>query len=142
MTPALREAGAPSPLAAGTHDDTTLRPSIPFDPAAAGLPVLPDTEVLLDPFEVRDAGPLPGWLAASTRSIRPVCVGALMAIPTLGAATVGTVALFNDQAAMHAVAASTAFLAGLPTEIVLLIGALASGYSLSKTIERLKGVRQ
>lgn len=143
MTPNLRESGAPSPLSTGTHDDQALRASIAFDPAAAGAPVLPEVDELpFDPFDLRDAAPLPGWLAATTRSIRPVCVGALMAIPTLGAATVGTVALVDHQAAMHAVEASTAFLAALPTEIVLLIGTLATGYSLSKTIERVKGVRK
>ena len=140
MTPALRLLGEPSPLFLGTHDDTSLRPAIPFEPEQAGTPELPDTAAP-DPFELQDAADLPRWLVAGTRMIRPICVGALMAIPTLGAATVGLVAMFSQDAAMHAVQASTAFLAGLPGEVVLLIGALASGYSVSKTVERLRGVR-
>jgi hypothetical protein len=140
MTPTLRVAGEPSPLLAGTHDDLSLRPAIPFDQAVGGVPELSDVAPL-DPFDLKDTGGLPGWLVAATRMIRPLCVGALMAIPTLGAASVGVVALFNRTAAMNAVEASTAFLAGIPGDIVLLIGALATGYSLAKTIERLRGAR-
>lgn len=136
---ALRSAGEPSPLAAGTHDDAGLPPTIAFDPDQAGTPEL--VPAALDTFAVEGAAPLPGWLTSVTRMIRPICVGALMAIPTAGAATVGTVALFDHAAAMHAVEASTGFLAGIPGDIVLLIGALATGYSLSKTVERLKGAR-
>jgi hypothetical protein len=142
MTPSLRTAGAPSPLADGTHDDADLRPAIPFDPSVAGDLIAGDVPVgQLDVFDLRDAVQLPGWLVSVTRMIRPICVGALMAIPTIGAATVGTVALFDGDAAMRAATASTAFLAGIPGDIVALIGVLATGYSLSKTVERLKGKR-
>lgn len=140
MTPPLRTAGLPSPIDSGTHADASLPPPIPFDPAAAGRPELAEP-VPFDPFALGDPQALPGWLVAATRMIRPICVGALMAIPTLGAATVGLVAIVDARAAMHAVAASTTFLAGIPGDIVVLIGVLASGYSLSKTVERLKRVR-
>lgn len=133
----LRTAGLPSPLATGTADDADLPPPIPFDHEAETRPELPP----LDVFAVGEAAPMPGWLTSLTRMIRPLCVGALMAIPTVGAATVGSVAIIDHAAAMHAVEASTAFLAGIPSEIVLLIGALATGYSLSKTVERLRGAR-
>lgn len=139
MTPALRIAGEPSPIVFGTHDDTALGPPIPFDPALAGEPELPEP-VPFDPFAVTDET-LPAWLVATTRMIRPICVGALMAIPTLGAATVGLVAMVDRDRAMAAVAASTAFLAGIPGDIVVLIGVLATGYSVSKTVERVKRVR-
>lgn len=140
MTPPLRIAGEPSPILFGTHDDTALGPPIAFDPAVAGKPELPDGPAF-DPFALTDPETLPGWLVATTRMIRPICVGALMAIPTLGAATVGMVAMVDRDHAMAAVAASTAFLAGIPGDIVVLIGVLATGYSVSKTVERVKRVR-
>lgn len=80
----------------------------------------------------------PNWLTYSLRSIRPVCVGALMAIPTLGAATVGVVAAFSPSRATAMVAASTAFLNGIPADVLLLIGTLATGYGLAKTFERVR----
>ena len=64
-----------------------------------------------------------------------------MAIPTIGAATVGLVAAASPTRAMAMVAASTAFLAGIPADVLLLIGTLATGYGLAKTFERVRGPR-
>lgn len=139
MTPSLRDQGSPSPFEAGTHDPAGLPPPIAFDPAMAeGLRLGDD----LGGLDTLDLGPgAPPWMTALARSIRPLCVGALMAIPTLGAASVGLVAVVSPSAATAMVAASTGFLAGIPTDIVVLIGTLASGYGLAKSVERLRGAR-
>lgn len=125
----------------GTHDDTGLAPPIPFDPPAAGAPVLGE-----DCFQSIDAVDLgadaPAWLTSLTRMIRPISVGALMAIPTVGAATVGLVAAFDAPRGLAMAAASVAFLQGLPVDIVILIGTLATGYGFAKSIERIKGARK
>lgn len=139
MTPPLRDNGSPSPFEAGTHDPAGLPPPIPFDAdLAAGLRLGVDVGSL----ETLDLGPgAPPWMTALARSIRPLCVGALMAIPTIGAASVGLVAMVSPSAANAMVKASTEFLAGIPTDIVVLIGTLASGYTLAKSVERLRGGR-
>ncbi|WP_343526959.1 hypothetical protein [Sphingomonas sp.] len=139
MTPPLRDNGSPSPFEAGTHEAVGLPPPITFDPALAeGLRLGGD----LGGLDTLDLGPgAPPWMTALARSIRPLCVGALMAIPTLGAFSVGLVAIVSPRAAAAMVAASTAFLAGIPTDIVVLIGTLASGYGLAKSVERLRGGR-
>lgn len=131
----MTDTRTPSPLDRGTHDDATLRAAIPFDPAAAGAPEL-GTLVLGEPIDLGEGAP--PWLTYTLRSIRPVCIGALMAIPTLGAASVGLVAMASPARAMAMATASTAFLAGIPGEIVLLIGTLATGYGLAKTLENLR----
>jgi len=132
---------APSPLLLDTHDDTGLRPAIAFDPAVAGVPELPDAPAFqsIDAVDLGDAAP--AWLSAAARLIRPLSVGALLAIPTVGAASVGLVALVDEARGMAMARASVAFLAGLPTDIVILIGTLATGYGFAKSIERLKGAR-
>lgn len=134
MTPTLRALGQPSPIVDGTHLATALPDPIPFDPAAAGTPELSDTiAATLDPFEVKGLSPR---LTSIARMIRPLCVGALMAIPTLGPASVGLVAIVAPERAMAMAAASTHFLAGIPGDIVALIGLLAGGYGLAKTFEK------
>ncbi|KTT96881.1 hypothetical protein [Sphingomonas sanguinis] len=137
MTPPLRDNGSPSPFEDGTHDPTGLPPPIAFNQAMAdGLRLGGEAGGL----DTLDLGPgAPSWMTALARSIRPLCVGALMMIPTAGAASVGLVAMVSPRAAAAMVAASTAFLAGIPTDIVLLIGTLASGYGLAKSVERLRG---
>lgn len=140
MTPAFRTAGTPSPLATGTHDDDRLAPAIPFDADRAGAPE--PIGVMALAGEIVDLGAdAPRWLTFALRSIRPLCIGALMAIPTVGAASVGTVALFSPARADAMVIASTAFLRGIPADVLILIGTLASGYGLAKTVERLRGTR-
>lgn len=137
MTPPLRDNGSPSPFENGTHDPAGLPPPIAFDPAMADGLRLGGEIASLDTL---DLGPgAPSWMTALARSIRPLCVGALMIISTAGAASVGLVAMVSPRAAAAMVAASTAFLAGIPTDIVLLIGTLASGYGLAKSVERLRG---
>lgn len=150
-----RRVRSQSPFEDGTHDDAMLPPQIPYDPRDAGMPELPrpvpmplpvpDYEPGLsaivtggsDPFAIQPN--MPRWLAWPTGLIRPLCVGALMAIPTLGAATVGTVAAFDEARAQAMVRVTTSFLIGIPTDITVLIGALAGGYALAKSVEKIKG---
>ncbi|KQM23115.1 hypothetical protein ASE73_02510 [Sphingomonas sp. Leaf24] len=138
MTPNLRTHGLPSAIAAGTHqpDDGLPEPTA-FDPVAAGVPELvAPVRDILDPFDV---GGLSPRLVAVARMIRPLCVGALMAIPTLGPASVGLVAIVAPDRALAMAEASTRFLVGIPGDIVALIGFLAGGYGLAKTIEKRVG---
>ena len=116
--PAVRIAGAPSPLTDGTHDamdlglaDTSQEPA----PGAASL-----------------------WLVGFAKLIRPISIGALMAIPTVGPAVVGIVAFFSPSRAMAMVQASTGFLQALPTDIVLMIATLATGYGVARSFDKLK----
>lgn len=132
-----RTSGAPSPIADGTHDDSGLPPSIPF--AAGGGQTELDDAAFLQIDRVDLGAGAPTWLVAAARLIRPLSVGALMAIPTLGAATIGLVAMFDRTRAMAMADASVAFLAGLPTDIVLLIGTLGTGYGFARSIEKLRG---
>jgi len=126
------------PLARGTQNDDGLVPAFAFDPAAAGRPELGDEFVgALDAIDLGEGAP--AWLVATARLIRPLSVGALMAIPTVGTATIGAVALFSRERALAMSEASVAFLQGLPTDIILLIGTLATGYGVSRSIEKLKG---
>ncbi len=135
MTPTMRTAGTPSPIASGTHVATDLPAPIPFDPAVAGSPEVVDAT---DPIGLDGVGLSPGIVDAA-RLIRPLCVGALMAIPTVGTASVGIVAALSPARAMAMAEASTRFLAGIPGDIVALIGFLAGGYGLAKTIEKRLG---
>lgn len=142
MTPTLRDNGYPSPLEAGTHASPTgehLPEPIPFDPAQAGTPELPPRD-LGDPFALDPVG-MPPKLVQAARLIRPLSVAALMAIPTVGAAVVGLVAAVAPDRALVMAEASTRFLSGIPGDIVALIGFLAGGYGLAKTIERRRGTR-
>ncbi|MBX9881278.1 MAG: hypothetical protein K2X73_04825 [Sphingomonas sp.] len=84
----------------------------------------------------------PAWLGATAKLIRPLCVGALMAIPTVGAASVGIVAMFSPATALGMADASTRFLAGIPGDIVVLIGALAGGYTAARSAEKIVGLRR
>lgn len=138
MTPNLRALGEPSPIAAGTHQPADGLPEpIAFDPGAGGVPELVEpVRDVLDPFDVAGLSPR---LTAIARMIRPLCVGALMAIPTLGPASVGLVAIVAPDRALAMAEASTRFLIGIPGDIVALIGFLAGGYGLAKTVEKRMG---
>lgn len=143
MTPPLRTAGEPTPLALDTQADDALRPPIPYDPDAVRFVPESPAARASDEWTYGDIVALPapvaapGWLGTATGLIRPICVGALMAIPTLGAATVGAVALIDGGAADRMTRASTAFLGGLPDGVLWLIGALAGGYTVARTTEKL-----
>lgn len=101
----------------------------------AGVSIPPEGEI--------DLGDLaPAWLGAMAKLIRPLCVGALMAIPTIGAASVGLVAIFSPSRALAMAEASTRFLGGIPGEIVALIAFLAGGYTVARSAEKIVGGRR
>lgn len=85
---------------------------------------------------------VPRWLSAAAKLIRPLCVGALMAVPTVGAFTVGTVAIFNRATALAMAEASTRFLSGIPESIVALIAFLAGGYTVARSAEKIANWRR
>ena len=101
----------------------------PLDPAPEAADGLTQAEL---------AG-APSWLIATARLVRPLCVGALMAIPTVGAASIGLVAMVSRSTAMAMADASISFLSRLPDGVLVLIGSLATGYGLAKSVERLRG---
>lgn len=158
----MRSSGTPSPLEAGTHDANIagLAPPIPFDlgsippgffmqgalatpPAPRGAAIASDGSLATPPEGTIDlGGEAPAWLGATAKLIRPLCVGALMAIPTVGAASVGVVAMFSPATGLGMAEASTRFLAGIPGDIVALIGFLAGGYTLARSAEKIVGLRR
>lgn len=121
-------------------DDTTPSPSQP-GAAIAGQGALA-TKGLLPEGDIDLGGQAPAWLGATAKLIRPLCVGALMAIPTVGAASVGIVAIFSSTTALGMAEASTRFLAGIPGDIVTLIGFLAGGYTIARSAEKIAELRR
>lgn len=79
----------------------------------------------------QEGGALHGFAKVS----RPLAVTMVVAIPALGAMTVGIVSGFNPSAGAAMAANSTAFLKGIPVEIVALIGTLGTGYIAAKSWE-------
>lgn len=83
-------------------------------------------------------GSLPPWLAPLISLTRPLATTLTGMLVPVGAFTCGTVALFDAQRGLDMAAASTAFLAGIPDSLYLLIGGVFSAYSASKTVEAIK----
>lgn len=83
-------------------------------------------------------GDLPPWINNFVALTRPLTTSAIIAIPSIGAFTVGTVAGFNAEAAMNMAEASTAFLKGIPDAAYGMIAALGLGYTAGKTAEAIK----
>ena len=136
MTDPYRLAGEPSPFEAGAHVTVPLRPEIAFDPVAAGVPELQDAFASIDTIDLGEQAP--GWLVSAAKLIRPLSVGALMAIPTVGAGSVGLVAMIAPARGEAMARASVLFLQGLPLDVVVLIGTLATGYGFARSVEKLK----
>ncbi len=83
-------------------------------------------------------GDLPPWINNLVAVARPAFTAGIVAIPCLGAATVGTVALFFPGAAMDSVKASIAFLQGIPDAAYGMITAIALGFTAAKSYEAVK----
>ena len=83
-------------------------------------------------------GSLPPWLAPLISLTRPLATTLTGMLVPVGAFTCGTVALFDAQRGLDMAAASTAFLAGIPDSLYLLIGGVFGAYSASKTVEAIK----
>ena len=81
---------------------------------------------------------LPVWLTQLVAVSRPLVVTMTVAIPAIGAASVGLVAMFDAPRALGMAAASTAFLQGVPDSAYGLIAALGLGYFGAKTYETVK----
>jgi hypothetical protein len=94
----------------------------------------------LDNFDLRD-GDLPPWITKLVAVTRPLTTSGIIAIPVMGAFTVGTVAGFDFQTGMNMSKASTHFLQGIPDAAYAMIAAVALGYSASKTTEAIKAPR-
>lgn len=76
-----------------------------------------------------------GALHGFSKVSRPLAVTMVVAIPALGAMTVGIASIFSPATGAAMAANSTAFLKGIPTEIVALIGSLGLGYIGAKSWE-------
>lgn len=83
-------------------------------------------------------GELPGWLNNLVALTRPLALTMTVAIPSMGAFSVGIVATLWPKTAMAMVDASTKFLQGIPDAGWGAIVAIALGYTASKTAEVIK----
>lgn len=91
-----------------------------------------------DRFDLTN-GKLPAWVENLVTVTRPLAVNALIAIPTLGAMSVGLVAgVFGETTALGMARASTTFLAGIPDALYGLIGGAFLTYGVAKTTEAIK----
>ena len=81
---------------------------------------------------------IPAWLGAFVAVARPLAVTNLICIPAFGAASVGVVSGFNEQAGLAMAKNSAAFMHGLPGELYWLIGSVSLGYFGAKTAEAIK----
>lgn len=81
---------------------------------------------------------LPGWINNLVALARPAALTMTVAIPSLGAFTVGTVAFKWPRTAMAMADASTSFLKGIPEAGWGAIVAIALGYTAAKTAEVMK----
>lgn len=123
-----------------TAPPSIARPGYPID-GAMPAKRLPDDEREAEHgiWSTENCSPR---LATVLRLVRPLSVGALIAVPTLGAAACGATAMFDTDTALGMARASTLFLQGIPGEVYMLVGFFGGGYGLAKTVERLKGVRR
>lgn len=83
-------------------------------------------------------GDLPPWLNNFVALTRPLGTSAIVAIPSVGAFTVGAVAFVWPVEAMDMVKASTSFLQGIPDAAYAMIATIALGYTAGKTAEAIK----
>lgn len=83
-------------------------------------------------------GDLPPWLNNFVALTRPLTTSMIIAIPSLGAFTVGLVSAWAPETAAAMAENSTAFLKGIPGEAYAMIGTIALGYTVSKTAEAIK----
>jgi hypothetical protein len=121
---------APAAVPVGSPE---LTKAVDEQPVAAGDPHQSD---------IWDTAGCPPWLAVVLRLVRPLSVGALLAIPTIGAATCGAASVIDLETGLGMARASTAFLQGIPGEVYMLIGFFGGGYGLARTVERLRGARR
>lgn len=84
------------------------------------------------------SGDLPPWLTNFVSIARPLFVAGNVAIPVLGAFTVGLVSFIWPVQALTMVDASTKFLQGIPDAAYGMITALALGYIGAKSWETVK----
>lgn len=83
---------------------------------------------ILDGIDVRSAFAEDGWIASFAKVTRPLAVTMTVAIPALGAMSIGVISLFSAEAGASAALNSTDFLKGIPNELYLMIGTIATGY--------------
>lgn len=92
---------------------------------------------ILDQIDIA-RGHLPPWLAPLISLTRPLSTTLTGMLVPVGAFACGAVGFFSPQAGLDMAAASTAFLAGIPDSLYLLIGSVFGAYSASKTVEAIK----
>ncbi|MGX7926446.1 hypothetical protein ACWPMX_07720 [Tsuneonella sp. HG094] len=97
---------------------------------------------LLDQFDLSQ-GDLPPWIVKAVAVTRPLTTSGIIAIPVMGAFSVGLISGFESwfvEAGTGARMAkdSTAFLQGIPDAAYAMIATIALGYSASKTAEAIK----
>lgn len=83
-------------------------------------------------------GDVPPWLNNTVALTRPLAATMVVAIPALGAASVGFVSYFDPASGAAMALNSTDFLKGIPDAAYGAIVAIALGYTAGKTVEAVK----
>ena len=83
-------------------------------------------------------GDVPPWLNNTVALTRPLAATMVVAIPALGAFSVGMVTWFSPEAGAAMALNSTDFLKGIPDAAYGAIVAIALGYTAGKTVEAVK----
>jgi len=83
-------------------------------------------------------GDLPPWLNQFVAITRPLGTSMLIAIPALGAFTIGVVSGFSERAGAAMAKNAVAFLQGIPDAAYAMITAAALGYTAGKSWEAIK----
>lgn len=81
---------------------------------------------------------LPDWLSNVVALTRPLALTLTVAIPSVGSAMVGTVAVVSYRTAQNMAAVSVQFLQGIPDAAWGAITAIALGYTAAKSAEVIK----
>lgn len=97
---------------------------------------------LLDDFDFSQ-GDLPPWIVKAVAVTRPLTTSGIIAIPVMGAFSVGLISgleswFVGAGTGARMAADSTAFLRGIPDAAYAMIGAIALGYTGAKTFEAVK----
>lgn len=97
---------------------------------------------LLEQFDFSQ-GDLPPWIVKAVAVTRPLTTSGIIAIPVMGAFSVGLISGLESWFVGAGTGArmakdSTAFLQGIPDAAYAMIATIALGYSAAKTVEVVK----
>lgn len=88
-----------------------------------------------DLVDLKDALAEDGWIASFAKVSRPLAVTLTVAIPALGAASVGLATIFDPAMGAAMAKNSAGFLSDLPEALYWMVGGIATGYFGAKAFE-------